>query len=119
VTRDPFIVFTSNIFAILGLRALYFLLAGLMHKFHYLSYGLGMVLVFVGGKMLTHRWFEIPTVASLAIVLGILTLAIVASLLRPRKPDEVVHDPLEITQEDSEHSAETRERQADEQEAKK
>jgi tellurite resistance protein TerC len=119
VTRNPFIVFTSNIFAILGLRALYFLLAGLMHKFHYLSYGLGMVLVFVGGKMLTHRWFEIPTVLSLVIVLGILTLAIGASLLRPRKPDEVVHDPLEITEEDFEQSATARERETNEQEAKK
>jgi tellurite resistance protein TerC len=83
VTRDPFIVFTSNIFAILGLRALYFLLAGLMHKFHYLSYGLGLVLVFVGGKMLVERWYEIPVQLSLGIVLGLLTVSIVVSLLRP------------------------------------
>jgi tellurite resistance protein TerC len=83
VTRDPFIVFTSNIFAILGLRALYFLLAGLMHKFHYLSYGLGLVLVFVGGKMLVERWYEIPVQISLGIVLGLLTVSIVVSLLRP------------------------------------
>jgi tellurite resistance protein TerC len=95
VTTNAFIVFTSNIFAILGLRALYFLLAGLMHKFHYLSYGLGMVLVFVGGKMLTHQWFEIPTVLSLGIVLGILALAIAASLLRPAAPEEVQHNPLD------------------------
>jgi tellurite resistance protein TerC len=104
VTTNAFIVFTSNIFAILGLRALYFLLAGLMHKFHYLSYGLGLVLVFVGGKMLTHRWIEIPTELSLGIVLGILTLAIVASLLRPAPPEEVVHDPLENTGEDFERA---------------
>ena len=109
VTTNAFIVFTSNIFAILGLRALYFLLAGLMHKFHYLSYGLGLVLVFVGGKMLTHRWIEIPTEISLGIVLGILTVAIVASLLRPAPPDEAVHDPLENTEEDFERSAAARE----------
>ena len=83
VTRDPFIVFTSNIFAILGLRALYFLLAGLMHKFHYLSYGLGLVLVFVGAKMLCERWTKIPTGLSLGIVLALLTASIVISLLRP------------------------------------
>jgi tellurite resistance protein TerC len=83
VTRDPFIVFTSNIFAILGLRALYFLLAGLMHKFHYLSYGLGLVLVFVGAKMLVERWYKVPTGLSLGIVLALLTASIVISLLRP------------------------------------
>src|SRR5918999_1623695 len=81
VTLEPFIVFTSNIFAILGLRALYFLLAGLMHKFRYLSYGLGLVLVFVGAKMLLHDWVEIPIEISLAIVLALLTAAIVISLL--------------------------------------
>jgi TerC family integral membrane protein len=87
VTRDPFIVFTSNIFAILGLRALYFLLAGLMHKFHYLSYGLGLVLIFVGAKMLVQRWYDIPVELSLAIVLGVLTVSIVVSLLRPAPPE--------------------------------
>ena len=87
VTRNAFIIFTSNIFAILGLRALYFLLAGLMHKFRYLSYGLGLVLVFVGGKMLLHDWFDIPIEVSLAIVLGLLTAAILVSLLRPASPE--------------------------------
>ncbi|HEY7213648.1 MAG TPA: TerC family protein [Thermoanaerobaculia bacterium] len=87
VTRNAFIVFTSNIFAILGLRALYFLLAGLMHKFQYLSYGLGLVLIFVGAKMLLHDWFEIPIEISLAIVLGLLIAAIVISLLRPSPPE--------------------------------
>lgn len=87
VTRDPFIVFTSNIFAILGLRALYFLLAGLMHKFHYLSYGLGLVLVFVGAKMLGERWYRIPTGLSLGIVLALLTVSILISLLRPPPPE--------------------------------
>jgi tellurite resistance protein TerC len=86
VTRDAFIIFTSNIFAILGLRALYFLLAGLMVKFRYLAYGIGLVLVFVGAKMLAHRWIEVPTGISLGIVLGVLALAILASLLRPDPP---------------------------------
>ncbi len=96
VTRNPFIVFTSNIFAILGLRALYFLLAGLMHKFRYLNYGLGLVLVFVGAKMVTHDWIEIPTGISLGIVLAILAVAIGASLARPASPpedEEILHDP--------------------------
>jgi tellurite resistance protein TerC len=88
VTRDPFIVFTSNIFAILGLRALYFLLAGLMHKFQYLSYGLGLVLVFVGGKMLAERWYEIPVQVSLAIVLGLLAVSILVSLLIGSAPTD-------------------------------
>jgi tellurite resistance protein TerC len=83
VTRDPFIVFTSNIFAILGLRALYFLLAGLMHKFQYLSYGLGLVLIFVGAKMLLDRWIEIPVELSLGIVLALLAVSMLVSLLRP------------------------------------
>jgi tellurite resistance protein TerC len=94
VTRDPFIVFTSNIFAILGLRALYFLLAGLMHKFQYLGFGLGLVLVFVGAKMLLHDWVPIPTSWSLGIVLAILTVAVVVSLLRPVSSEEVP-DPLQ------------------------
>jgi tellurite resistance protein TerC len=96
VTTDPFIVFTSNIFAILGLRALYFLLAGLMHKFVYLSYGLGLVLVFVGAKMLLNEWFHIPVEWSLGVVGLLLTGAIVASLLRPGKPGEIA-DPTAQT----------------------
>jgi len=86
VTRDSFIAFTSNIFAILGLRALYFLLAGLMDRFVYLNYGLGAVLAFVGIKMLIHRFVEIPTALSLGIVLAVLALAVAASLLRPAPP---------------------------------
>ena len=97
VTTNAFIVFTSNIFAILGLRALYFLLAGLMHKFHFLSYGLGLVLIFVGVKMLIDPWVHIATGLSLAIVLGVLALAILLSLLKPAAPEEVFSDPLEIT----------------------
>jgi tellurite resistance protein TerC len=111
VTRNAFIVFTSNIFAILGLRALYFLLAGLMREFRYLSYGLGLVLVFVGGKMVTHGWLEIPTGISLGIVLGILAVAVAASLLRPPPPEdeEILHDPQENTEEDFEDSPAARE----------
>ena len=90
ITLDRFIVFTSNIFAILGLRALYFLLAGLMHKFRYLGFGLGLVLMFVGLKMLIHHYLEIPTGISLGVVLGILAVAIVVSLLRPASPDTIV-----------------------------
>jgi tellurite resistance protein TerC len=96
ITLDRFIIFTSNIFAILGLRALYFLLAGLMHKFRYLGLGLGLVLVFIGAKMLIHDWWEIPTNWSLVVVLGILSLAVVASLLRPLPPDAASPDPTGI-----------------------
>ena len=112
VTRDPFIVFTSNIFAILGLRALYFLLAGLMHKFQYLGYGLGLVLVFVGAKMLVHDWVEIPIELSLGIVLAILTAAIVISLLRPARPEEAPGPPP--AEGDFEHSAAARDLHLDE-----
>jgi tellurite resistance protein TerC len=95
VTRNPFIVFTSNIFAILGLRALYFLLAGLMHKFRYLGFGLALVLIFIGAKMLLHEWIHIPVELSLGIVIGILAVAIVVSLLRPAPP-ETTPDPRDI-----------------------
>ncbi len=96
ITLDRFIIFTSNIFAILGLRALYFLLAGLMHKFRYLGFGLGLVLTFIGVKMLIHHWVEIPTTWSLGAVIGILTLTVVASLLRPLPPGAAAADPTEI-----------------------
>lgn len=90
VTRDTFIIFTSNIFAILGLRALYFLLAALMKHFAYLSYGLGLVLVFIGLKMLGHHYVPISTGWSLGIVCGILAVAVAASLLWPRRKAEAV-----------------------------
>ncbi len=83
VTTDPFIVFTSNIFAILGLRSLYFVLAVMLRKFRYLDYGLALVLLFVGTKMVAAGVFEIPVPVSLAVVVGVLALSIVASLLRP------------------------------------
>ncbi len=90
VTRDAFIAFTSNIFAILGLRALYFLLAGLMHRFGYLSYGLGLVLIFIGGKMVVHPWLEIPVEISLGIVVLLLAGSVGLSLWRPPKAPEPV-----------------------------
>ena len=83
VTRDPFIVFTSNIFAILGLRSLYFLLAGMMDKFYYLKTGLAAILTFVGIKMLLLEVYKIPILLSLGIIAAILTISIFASLRRP------------------------------------
>jgi tellurite resistance protein TerC len=80
ITSDPFIVFTSNIFAILGLRALYFLLADMADRFHLLKYGLAMVLMFVGTKMLIVEWFKIPVAVSLAVVISILSISILLSL---------------------------------------
>jgi tellurite resistance protein TerC len=79
ITEDPFIVMTSNIFAILGLRALYFLLADLASRFHLLSYGLALVLVFVGVKMLIVDWYKIPVFVSLGIVGAILAVSVLAS----------------------------------------
>jgi tellurite resistance protein TerC len=83
VTTDPFIVFTSNIFAILGLRSLYFLLAGVLDKFVYLKVGLSFVLIFVGVKMLIMDLYKIPIAVSLVVIAAILTLSIVLSLLKP------------------------------------
>jgi tellurite resistance protein TerC len=86
ITRDTFIVYTSNIFAMLGLRSLYFALAGIMDKFHYLKVGLGVVLAFVGVKMsLGHTAYKIDTLVALGIIVGILTTAVVMSLLKPKK----------------------------------
>jgi tellurite resistance protein TerC len=90
VTTDPFIVYTSNVFAILGLRSLYFALAGVMDKFHYLKIGLGVVLVFVGVKMLlAHTAWKIPTLLSLGVVVAILAVSVVVSLLKPRTSAKV------------------------------
>ncbi len=85
ITRDPFIVITSNVFAILGLRALYFLIGGMMEKFQYLKPGLIILLLFIGTKMIISEFYHIPTVTSLIIVFVILTTVIVASLLRTPK----------------------------------
>ncbi|RAM62095.1 membrane protein [Herbaspirillum rubrisubalbicans] len=84
ITKDPFIVFTSNMFAIMGLRALYFLLADSAERFHLLKYGLALVLLFVGGKMLLSIWFHVPVLISLSIVGAILLVSIIASLVLSR-----------------------------------
>ena len=90
ITHDPFIVYTSNVFAILGLRALYFLLAGVLQRIRYLTVGLAFVLVFIGGKMIAEPWVHIPVQISLGAVAVILAVSVVASLLAPlpsaRKP---------------------------------
>ncbi len=85
ITLNPFIVYTSNIFAILGLRSLYFALAGIMRLFYYLRYGLIAVLIFVGAKMLITNIYEIPTEIALGVVAGVLFIAVVASIIWPRK----------------------------------
>ena len=85
ITTDPFIVFTSNIFAIMGLRALYFLLADVADRFHLLKYGLAMVLTFIGTKMLIMPWYHVPVQASLAIVAVMIGTSVVASLIVTRK----------------------------------
>lgn len=79
VSHDPFIVYTSNIAAILGLRSLYFALAALLDRFHYLHYGLGALLAFVALKMLVAEWYEVPITVSLAIIAGIMTVCAIAS----------------------------------------
>jgi tellurite resistance protein TerC len=84
VTRDPFIVYTSNICAVLGLRALYFLLAGVVDKFVYLKLGLSLVLIFIGAKMLLEHFVHIPIVASLGVVGAVLGMSILASIKWPR-----------------------------------
>jgi tellurite resistance protein TerC len=85
VTTDPFIVLSSNVFAILGLRSLFFLLAGIVHKFHLLKLGLSLILVFVGAKMMLLDVFKIPVLASLAVVATILVGSVVLSLVFPKK----------------------------------
>jgi len=85
ITLNAFIVYTSNVFAILGLRSMYFALAGMMEVFDYLHYGLSVVLIFIGAKMLAAHYIEIPTVWALAIVLLVLSVSVIASVLRPKK----------------------------------
>jgi tellurite resistance protein TerC len=90
VTQDPFIVYTSNIFAILGLRSLYFALAGIMNLFHYLKFGLSIILSFIGVKMLIVDLYKIPTVWALGFVVFVLIASIVASKIYPQTPPK--HD---------------------------
>ncbi len=84
ITLKPFIVYTSNVFAVLGLRSMYFLLAGMMELFHYLHYGLAAILIFVGAKMLVSNYYHIPTLAALGVVAGVLLVSVLASLLNPQ-----------------------------------
>lgn len=104
VTEDPFIVFTSNVMAILGLRAIYFALAGLLEYFHYLNYGLSGVLIFIGVKMLGEHFFELSTPVELGVIAGMLTLSVVASVLFPKAKTK---DPLDIEDEPTETEKET------------
>ena len=91
ISRDPFIVYTSNVFAILGLRALFFALAGLIEAFHYLHYGLAAILIFIGAKMLLSAHYEIPILVALGVVAGLLAISVVASMMF-RKPKAVTSE---------------------------
>jgi tellurite resistance protein TerC len=91
ITQDPFVVFTSNVFAILGLRSLYFALAGMMRTFHLLHFGLAVILTFIGVKMLGAHWFKIPTIAALGVIVGVLAVSVAASLVFPPKSQR--HQP--------------------------
>lgn len=97
VTQDPFLVYTSNVFAILGLRSLYFLLAGVIDKFRFLRYGLAFILTFVGAKMLLAEKVHIPTVTSLLVVAGGIVVSVIASLLIPVQEPEVMEEPPSTT----------------------
>lgn len=99
VTRDPFIVFTSNVFAVLGLRSMFFLLSGFMNRFRYLSVGLALILIFVGLKML--KAFDLHMLTSLGVVVGILAVSIIVSWMRPlpKEPIPLIDDPVETTTE--------------------
>lgn len=90
ISRDPFVVYTSNVFAILGLRSLFFALSGLMKLFRYLNYGLAVVLMFIGAKMLIGFRYHIPTWAALLVIAGVLGLAVLASVVFPKKEEPIV-----------------------------
>ena len=103
ITRDPFIVFTSNVFAVLGLRALYFLLAGVLEKLAYIKVALGLVLIFVGAKMVTEPWLHIPVGVSLAVVMAMLAAAVIVSLLVKRKGQSVAARGMEAAETEKVH----------------
>ncbi|HDT15241.1 MAG TPA: TerC family protein [Firmicutes bacterium] len=88
ITRDPFIVYTSNIFAILGLRALYFAIAGVMGMFHYLKYGLAVILAYVGFKMIITHWIHIDTLFSLVFIVSVITVTIIFSIVRAKRVEK-------------------------------
>jgi TerC family integral membrane protein len=87
ITLKPFIVYTSNVFAVMGLRSMYFVLAGMMEIFHYLHYGLAAILIFVGAKMLVANYYPIPTWAALGVVAGVLLVSVVASVANPQRQE--------------------------------
>ena len=89
ITQDPFIVYTSNMFAIMGLRSIFFALSGFAQRLHYLHYGLSAILVFLGVKMILSSIYDLPTVVSLLIIAAILSVAVIASLRRPPEPELV------------------------------
>jgi tellurite resistance protein TerC len=91
ITKDPFLVFTSNVFAIMGLRSMYFALAGMMDKFRYLKTALVFLLGFIGVKMLLSNWVHMSTVVSLSVIVGILAVGVLASLMAP--PSKEPHAP--------------------------
>ena len=91
ITPHPFIVYTSNVFAIMGLRSMFFALSGMLEVFHYLNYGLSAILVFVGVKMLGSNYFKIPIGIALGVVAGILALSVAASLMFPQKNGKTLH----------------------------
>ncbi len=88
ITKDPFIVFTSNVFAVMGLRSLFFAVAGVMGLFHYLKYGLSVILSFIGVKMFIHSWVHVPIDIALGTIAAILALSILASVIFPQKADD-------------------------------
>jgi len=90
VSRDVYVVYTSNIMAILGLRALYFVLSGMMNRFHHLGTGLSLILIFIGVKMVIVHFLKIPSLVSLAVIVVVLAGSVLLSLLRP--PDSAAGD---------------------------
>ena len=94
ITPDPYIVFTSNVFAILGLRSLYFALNGVMEMFEYINYALSGILVFVGVKMIIAPWYHVPTLLSVGVIIGLLVLSVVASIYFPKKNKKVPKAPV-------------------------
>ena len=101
VTQDPFLVFTSNIFAILGLRSLYFALASLLRQFGYLKYSLMFVLFFVGVKMLIAPWFHFPSIVSLGVIIGTLVAGVVASIMLRKDEPEPLSEARPSPKEDA------------------
>ena len=95
ISRDTFIVYTSNVFALLGLRALYFALSGIMKLFHYLHYGLSLILIFIGVKLVLSDWYHFDMKYALLIVGGILALSVIASLLFPKKDEDLPIPPTQ------------------------